>query len=69
MASGQSKETALVIFLAFLAKLTILYYIILTAFKKYWPDTEAKFISGTHETFTVFPHIVAAATILFWKFE
>ena len=49
--SGQSKETALVIYLAFLAKVANLYYIILTAFKKYWPDTVAKFISGTQETF------------------
>ena len=49
--SGQSKEMALVIYLAFLAKVTNLYYIILTAFKKYWPYTEAKFISGTQETF------------------
>ena len=49
--SGQSKETPLVIYLAFLAKVANLYYIILTAFKKYWPDTVAKFISGTQETF------------------
>ena len=49
--SGQSKETGLVIYLAFLAKVANLYYIILTAFKKYWPDTVAKFISGTQETF------------------
>ena len=49
--SGQSKETALAIYLAFLAKVANLYYIILTAFKKYWPDTVAKFISGTQETF------------------
>ena len=39
--SGQSKETGLVIYLAFLAKVANLYYIILTAFKKYWPDTVA----------------------------
>ena len=50
-ASGQSKEMSLVIYLAFLAKVANLYYIILTAFKKYWPDTVAKFISGTQETF------------------
>ena len=49
--SGQSKETSLVIYLAFLAKVANLYYILLTAFKKYWPDTVAKFISGTQETF------------------
>ena len=49
--SGQSKEMPLVIYLAFLAKVANLYYIILTAFKKYWPDTVAKFISGTQETF------------------
>ena len=49
--SGQSKETPLVIYLAFLAKVANLYYTILTAFKKYWPDTVAKFISGTQETF------------------
>ena len=49
--SGQSKETGLVIYLAFLAKVANLYYMILTAFKKYWPNTVAKFISGTQETF------------------
>ena len=49
--SGQSKETGLVIYLAFLAKVANLYYILLTAFKKYWPDTVARFISGTQETF------------------
>ena len=49
--SGQSKETPLVIYLAFLAKEANLYYIILTAFRKYWPDTVAKFMSGTQETF------------------
>ena len=49
--SGQSKETGLVIYLAFLAKVSNLYYIILTAFKEYWPVTVAKFISGTQETF------------------
>ena len=49
--SGHSKETGLVIYLAFLAKVANLYYTILTAFKKYWPDTVAKFISGTQETF------------------
>ena len=48
--SGQSKEMPLVIYLAFLAKVANLYYILLTAFKKYWPDTVAKFISGTQET-------------------
>ena len=49
--SGQSKETALVHYLAFLAKVANFYYMILTAFKKYWPDTVAKFTSGTQETF------------------
>ena len=49
--SGHSKETGLVIYLAFLAKVANLYYIILTVFKDYWPDTVAKFISGTQETF------------------
>ena len=33
--SGQSKETGLVIYLAFLANVANVYYIILTAFKKY----------------------------------
>ena len=47
--SGQSKETALAIYLAFLAKVANLYNIILTAFNKYWPDTVAKFISGTQD--------------------
>ena len=49
--SGQSKETGLVIYLPFLAKVANLYYIIMTAFKMYWLDTVAKFISGTQETF------------------
>ena len=49
--SGQSKEMPLVIYLAFLAKMANLYYILLTVFKKYWLDTVAKFISGTQETF------------------
>ena len=49
--SGQSKETALVIYLAFLAKVANLYYMILTAFKKYWPYTVAKFASGTQDRF------------------
>mgnify|MGYP001432450086 CR=1 FL=1 len=49
--SGQSKDMPLVIFLAFLAKVANLYYIILTSFGKYWPDTLAKFMSGTQETF------------------
>ena len=49
--SRHSKETGLVIYLAFLAKVANLYYMILTAFKKYWPDTVAKFISGTQDTF------------------
>ena len=49
--SGQSKETGLVIYLAFLAKVTNLYYIILTDFKKYQPDTVAKFKSGNQETY------------------
>ena len=46
--SGQSKETPLVIYLAFLAKEANLYYVILTAF---WSDTVARFMSGTQETF------------------
>jgi hypothetical protein len=49
--SGRSKETALVIYLAFLAKVANLYYIILTGLKKYWPNTVAKFLSGIQETF------------------
>ena len=49
--SSHGKGACLVIFWAFLAKVANLYYIILTAFKKYWPDTVAKFISGTQETF------------------
>jgi hypothetical protein len=40
-----------VIYLTFLAKVAYFYYIILTAFSKYWPDTVAKFMSGTQETF------------------
>ena len=51
MVSGHSKETGLVIYLAFLAKVANLYYITLTAFKRYWLDTVAKFIPGTQETF------------------
>ena len=49
--SGHSKETGLVIYLAFLAKVANLYYILLAAFKKYWPDTVAKFTSGTQDRF------------------
>ena len=49
--SSHSKETGLVIYLAFLAKVANLQYTILTAFKKYWPDIVAKFMSGTQETF------------------
>ena len=49
--SGHSKERGLVIYLAFSAKAATLYYIVLTAFKKYWPDIAAKFMSGTQETF------------------
>ena len=49
--SRHSKETALVIYLAFLAKVANLDYMVLTAFKKYWQDTAAKFISGTQDTF------------------
>ena len=49
--TSPSKEAGLVIYLAFLAKVANLYYMILTACKKYWPDTVAKFISGTQETF------------------
>ena len=49
--TSPSKEAGLVIYLAFLAKVANLYYMILTDFKKYWPDTIAKFISGTQKTF------------------
>ena len=49
--SGQSKEMPLVIYLAFLTKVANLYYTILTAFEKYWPDIVVKFISGNQETF------------------
>ena len=45
--TSPSKEAGLVIYFAFLAKVANLYYMILTAFKKYWPDAVAKFISGT----------------------
>jgi hypothetical protein len=48
---GQSKEIALVIYLDFLAKVANLHDIILTAFRKYGPDTVAKIQSGTQETF------------------
>ena len=43
--TSPSKEAGLVIYLAFLANM------ILTTFKKYWPDTEAKFTSGTQDRF------------------
>ena len=49
--TSPSKEAGLVIYLAFLAKVVNLYYMILTAFKKYWPDTVAKFTSGTQDRF------------------
>ena len=49
--TSSSKEAGLVIYLVFLAKVANLYYMILTAYKKYWPDTVAKFISGTQQTF------------------
>ena len=49
--TSHSKEAGLVIYLAFLAKVANLYYMILTAFKKYWPDTVAKFTSGTQDRF------------------
>ena len=49
--TSPSKEAGLVIYLAFLAKVANLYYMILTAFKKYWPDMVAKFISGTQDRF------------------
>ena len=49
--TSPSKEAGLVIYLAFLAKVANLYYMILTAFKKYWPDTVAKFTSGTQDRF------------------
>ena len=49
--TSPSKEAGLVIYLAFLAKVANLYYMILTAFKKYWPYTVAKFASGTQDRF------------------
>ena len=49
--TSPSKEAGLVIYLAFLAKMANLYYMILTAFKKFWQDTVAKFISGTQDRF------------------
>ena len=49
--SRHSKGTGLVIYLAFLAKVANLYNIILTAFKKYWPDIVSKSKSGTNDTF------------------
>ena len=49
--TSPSKEAGLVIYLALLAKVANLYYMILTAFKKYWPDTVAKFTSGTQDRF------------------
>ena len=51
MISSHSKEVGLVIYLAFLAEVANLYYIILAAFKKYWLDIVARFISGTQDTF------------------
>ena len=49
--TSPSKGAGLVNYLAFLAKVANLHYIILTAFKKYWPDTVAKFTSGTQDRF------------------
>ena len=49
--TSHSKEAGLVIYLAFLAKVANLYYMILTAFKKYWPDTVVRFESGTQDKF------------------
>mgnify|MGYP001313340070 CR=1 FL=1 len=49
--TSPSKEAGLAIYLACLAKVANLYYMILTAFKRYWPNTVANFISGTQETF------------------
>ena len=49
--TSPSKEAGLVIYLAFLAKMANLYYMILTAFKKNWPDIVAKFTSGTQDRF------------------
>jgi hypothetical protein len=49
--SSHSKKTGLVIYLVFLAKVANLYYILLRVFKKYWPDTVAKFIPGTQDKF------------------
>ena len=49
--TSPSKEAGLVIYLAFLAKVANLYNMIMTAFKKYWPDTVTKFTSGTQDRF------------------
>ena len=49
--TSHSKEAGLVIYLAFLAKVANLYYMILTAFKKYWSDTVVRFESGTQDKF------------------
>ena len=49
--TSPSKEAGLVIYLDFLAKVANFYYMILTSFKKYWPDTLAKFTSGTQDRF------------------
>ena len=49
--SKHSKKTGLVNYLAFLAKVVNLYYLVSTAFKKYLPDIVAKFMSGTQNTF------------------
>ena len=49
--TSHSKEAGLVNYLAFLAKVANLYYMILTAFKKYWPDTVVRFESGTQDKF------------------
>ena len=47
--SSHSKETGLVIYLAFLAKVARFSYTIMTAFNKYWPNIAAKFnrLKGT----------------------
>ena len=49
--TSPSKEAGLVIYLALLAKVANLYYMILAAFKNYWPDTVTKFTSGTQDRF------------------
>ena len=51
MNSRHSKETGLVIYLAFFVKGANNHYIVLTVSFKKWPETVARFISGTQEPF------------------